>query len=153
MLLKSSLALYMFLQMAMLVNANTEKSLDQMMEDINQVFIHYNNLNKVGLNIPIYFGGAFSSQIPRFLPKEKADLMPFSSLDLPFLLRVFGFAPGSPQARAMDNTLKMCGMKMHHETKKCVSSLESMLDFIRETFNSNSSISSNSNSNSNSDKK
>uniref|UniRef100_A0A803KX22 BURP domain-containing protein n=1 Tax=Chenopodium quinoa TaxID=63459 RepID=A0A803KX22_CHEQI len=44
--------------------------------------------------------------------------MPFSSLDLPFLLRVFGFAPGSPQARAMDNTLKMCGMKMHHETKK-----------------------------------
>uniref|UniRef100_A0A803KX20 BURP domain-containing protein n=2 Tax=Chenopodium quinoa TaxID=63459 RepID=A0A803KX20_CHEQI len=70
--------------------------------------------------------------------------MPFSSLDLPFLLRVFGFAPRSPQARAMDNTLKLCGMKMHHETKKCVSSLESMLDFIHETFDSFS--------NSNSDK-
>lgn len=85
----------------------------------------------------------FLQKIPQFLPKGKADLIPFSSQKLPSILEYFGFDPKSPQAKAMEYTLEMCKMGTHREHSRCVTSLEAMLEFVRKTFN-------NSNSNSNS---
>lgn len=76
-------------------------------EDTNYVFFRYDDL-KPGLKLPIYFGGAFPDEIPRFLPKEKANSIPFSSKQFSLILKQFGFHPDSPQAKAMDYTLKMC---------------------------------------------
>ncbi|XP_021713885.1 BURP domain-containing protein BNM2A-like [Chenopodium quinoa] len=103
--------------------------------EADYVFFNYNDL-RVGAKMPIYFGGAFDSEVPNFLPKEKADMIPFSSQKLPFLLNYFGFQRESPQAKAMEYSLKKCEGEIPDAqgAKKCVTSLDSMIDFVRETF-------------------
>ncbi|KAJ6385879.1 hypothetical protein OIU77_028948 [Salix suchowensis] len=50
-------------------------------------------------------------------------------------LKLFSFSNGSPQARAMENTLRECETKpIKGEVKFCATSLESMLDFVRGVF-------------------
>ena len=133
--------------MQFMMNAKAEKSLSTsiQLEEADQVFFHYNDL-KLGKKMPIYFGGAFPSQIPQFLPKAKADLIPFSSQKLEFLLEFFDIPLESRQAKAMEYTLKLCEMKAEGEFNICITSKESMLDFVRKIFN-NSNSNSNSNNN------
>ncbi|KAJ4830477.1 hypothetical protein Tsubulata_003415 [Turnera subulata] len=76
-----------------------------------------------------------SSKPPPLLTREKAESIPFSVKDLPYILRYFSFSPGSPQAKAMQETLQSCeGETMEGETRICATSLESMLDFVSESF-------------------
>ncbi|KAI7980215.1 BURP domain-containing protein BNM2A [Camellia lanceoleosa] len=85
---------------------------------------------KVGKRIPIYFPKRDPSSSPHFLPKEESDSIPFSLELLPNLLRIFSFPQGSPQAQAMESTLRQCEVKpIKGESKTCATSLESMLDF------------------------
>ena len=87
---------------------------------------------KLGKTLPIYF---VRKHLPPFLPKEKADSIPFSYSQLPYLLEFFSFSQGSPQAKAMENTLRECEIKpIKGETKLCATSQESMLDFVHNTF-------------------
>ncbi|GMP37982.1 hypothetical protein CsSME_00009420 [Camellia sinensis var. sinensis] len=87
---------------------------------------------KVGKRIPIYFPKRDPSSSPHFLPKEESDSIPFSLEQLPNLLRIFSFPQGSPQAQAMESTLRRCEVKpIKGESKTCATSLESMLDFVR----------------------
>ncbi|XP_028051992.1 BURP domain-containing protein BNM2A-like [Camellia sinensis] len=87
---------------------------------------------KVGKRIPIYFPKRDPSSSPHFLPKEESDSVPFSLEQLPNLLRIFSFPQGSPQAQAMESTLRQCEVKpIKGESKTCATSLESMLDFVR----------------------
>uniref|UniRef100_A0A803KX19 BURP domain-containing protein n=1 Tax=Chenopodium quinoa TaxID=63459 RepID=A0A803KX19_CHEQI len=108
-------------------------------KESDYVFFNYNDL-KVGAKMPIYFGGAFDTEIPHFLPKDKAEMIPFSSQKLPFLLNYFGFQPESPQAKAMEYNLKKCEGEIPDAkgAKKCVTSLDSMIDFVRQTFKTSS---------------
>ncbi|XP_021896647.1 BURP domain protein USPL1-like [Carica papaya] len=102
------------------------------------VFFHKNDV-KVGEMIPIYFPDPISSHHHHhhhhFLSKQQADSIPFSSDKLPYVLQMLSISPGSPQARAMKNTLAHCECEpIQGETKTCATSLESLLDFIHALF-------------------
>lgn len=87
---------------------------------------------KQGKAIPVHFPKRDPLSSPKFLPREEAESMPFSLADLPALLNLFSFPPGSAQATAMEDTLRQCEVApIVGETKLCATSLESMLDFIR----------------------
>lgn len=89
---------------------------------------------KIKKKIPIYFPNRNLSSSP-FLPKEEADSIPFASTQLPLLMQRFSFKLNSPQAQAMEDTLKECESRpIEGETKRCATSLESMLDFAGAIF-------------------
>ncbi|CAK9139004.1 unnamed protein product [Ilex paraguariensis] len=78
----------------------------------------------------IYFPHWDLSKSPKFLPREKADDIPFSSRELTNILQLFSFSRGSPQAEVMEDSLRQCEFKpIEGEIKICATSLESMLDF------------------------
>ncbi|KAH7517846.1 hypothetical protein FEM48_Zijuj09G0107500 [Ziziphus jujuba var. spinosa] len=86
----------------------------------------------VGKTMPIDFPSINISTLPRFLPRQEADLIPFSSNKLPYLLQLFSFSEGSPEANLTEKTLKICELKhTKGETKLCATSFESMLDSVR----------------------
>lgn len=102
------------------------------------VFFTLNDL-KVGKSMPIYFPKKDPSKSPHFLPRDEADSIPFSLKELPNLLQLFSFLQDSPQAKAMEATLRECETDaIKGETKFCATSLESMLDFARSIFGLNS---------------
>ncbi|KAI3441311.1 BURP domain-containing protein [Psidium guajava] len=101
-----------------------------MMDPQSMIFFTLDDL-KPGKTMPIYFPKRDPSSSPRFLPREEAESIPFSSGALPHLLDRFSFSTDSPQAKAMEDTLKHCETKpVKGETKSCATSLESMLDFV-----------------------
>ncbi|MED6179666.1 hypothetical protein PIB30_002994 [Stylosanthes scabra] len=107
-----------------------------MMEPELNVFFTPKDLY-VGKTMPIYFAKRNSSASPKFLPREEADKIPFSSKKLSSLLKFFSLPKHSPQAKAMKYTLKNCEFEpMEGETKFCATSLESLLDFARYLFGS-----------------
>ncbi|XP_054778528.1 BURP domain-containing protein BNM2A-like [Prosopis cineraria] len=90
---------------------------------------------KIGKKMPIYFAQRNASTSPKILPREESDKIPFSSKHLPSLLKFFSFPKHSPQAKAMEYTLKHCEFQaMEGETKFCATSLESLLDSTRQIF-------------------
>ncbi|GMJ06892.1 unknown seed protein like 1 [Hibiscus trionum] len=94
---------------------------------------------KAGNSMPIYFRKKDSSTSPRFLPRNEADAIAFSLTELPALLRFFSFSPGSPQAKAMEATLRECEIPaIKGEVKICATSIESMLVFASGILGSNS---------------
>ncbi|KAM0060827.1 putative BURP domain-containing protein [Helianthus debilis subsp. tardiflorus] len=95
------------------------------------VFFHVNDLY-LGKKMPIYFAVNDPSTTPRLLTREQSDSIPFSSKRLAYLLEFISLAAGSPQALAMEQTLKQCELEATPgETRFCASSLESMLDLTR----------------------
>ncbi|GAB4837924.1 hypothetical protein Ancab_027452 [Ancistrocladus abbreviatus] len=84
---------------------------------------------KVGKRISLYFP---VRRYPHLLPKQDAESIPFTLAELPSLLDSFSFPHDSPQAKAMEETLRQCGLEpIEGEIKFCATSLESMLDFVR----------------------
>ncbi|KAL8540262.1 hypothetical protein ACS0TY_001740 [Phlomoides rotata] len=103
-----------------------------------KLFFHYNDL-KVGNKIPIYFPTKDPSTSPRLLSKQESNSIPFSSSQLPYILQLVSFPEGSKQAKAMRDTLHHCEFPpLKGETKFCATSLESILDSVREIFGSKS---------------
>jgi len=87
---------------------------------------------RVGKRMAIHFPKRDPAKSPKFWPKEEADSVPFSSNQLPHLLKLFSFSPHSSQATAMENTLRECESKpIKGEVKFCATSLESMLEFTQ----------------------
>ncbi|XP_071726148.1 BURP domain-containing protein BNM2A-like [Rutidosis leptorrhynchoides] len=96
-----------------------------------KVFFHVQDLYS-SKKMPIYFAVNDPLTTPRFLAKEHAELIPFSSLKLPFLLNFMSISEDSPQAKAMEQTIKQCELEpTPGETRFCASSLESLLDMTR----------------------
>ncbi|OAY29688.1 BURP domain-containing protein BNM2A [Manihot esculenta] len=90
---------------------------------------------KAGKKIPVYFPNKDPSASPHLLSREETNSIPFSLSQLPYLLELFSLSKHSPQAKAMEYTLRLCDVKpTEGETKICATSLESMLDFVRATF-------------------
>ncbi|KAL4555662.1 hypothetical protein LXL04_038289 [Taraxacum kok-saghyz] len=99
-----------------------------------KVFFHVTDLH-IGKKMPIYFAKNDPSTTPRLLTKEQSDSIPFSSSKLPYLLDLLSLTKDSPQAKAMDQTLKQCELEpTPGETRFCATSLESMLDLTREVL-------------------
>ncbi|CAI9104497.1 OLC1v1003179C1 [Oldenlandia corymbosa var. corymbosa] len=106
------------------------------------VFFQLEDL-KLGQKIPIFFPDRDlpSPSSPSSLPKSVADSIPFSLKHLPYLLQRFSFSKGSPQAIAMENTLRECETDpIQGETKLCATSYESMLDFATKILDSENEI-------------
>ncbi|KAK7264314.1 hypothetical protein RJT34_31921 [Clitoria ternatea] len=84
----------------------------------------------------LYVGNVMTLQFPiqevsPFLPKKEAELIPFSMSQLPSVLQLFSIPEDSPQANAIRGTLEQCeATPITGETKTCVTSLESMLQFV-----------------------
>ncbi|CAK9142576.1 unnamed protein product [Ilex paraguariensis] len=96
---------------------------------------------KLGKTMPIHFPKRDPSSSPHLLPKEEAETFAFSLKELPNLLPLFSFSPNSPQAKAMENTLRECEADpIKGETKFCATSYESMTDFTRSVFGIKSQI-------------
>ncbi|KAI3509569.1 hypothetical protein L1887_24944 [Cichorium endivia] len=103
------------------------------------VFFMINDL-KVGKMMPIYFPNRHVTP-SHILSKHEADKIPFSLAEFPNLLDWFSISPGSPQAIAMENTLKECEVKpIKGETKLCATSLESVYEFTSEIFGSDTQV-------------
>ncbi|KAI7757215.1 hypothetical protein M8C21_003989 [Ambrosia artemisiifolia] len=95
------------------------------------VFFHVTDLYS-GKKMPIYFAVNDPSTTPRLLTREQSDSIPFSSSKLSYLLELISLTNGSPQALAMEQTLKQCELEATPgETRFCASSLESILDMTR----------------------
>ncbi|XVE66950.1 hypothetical protein DITRI_Ditri08aG0120900 [Diplodiscus trichospermus] len=119
------------------IHAHLSFHMDHMDRSV-MVFLTLDDL-KVGKSMPIYFPRKHPSTSPHFLRREEADSIPFSSQELPHLLQFFSFMQDSPQAKAMEATLRECETSaIKRETKFCATSLESMLDFARTIFGLNS---------------
>ncbi|XP_057550603.1 BURP domain protein USPL1-like [Amaranthus tricolor] len=98
------------------------------------IFFHINDL-KLGKKIPLYFPIKNSSITPHMISKQEAEQIPFSSSQLPEILKFFSFPQNSPQAKAIKHTLIHCEIPpLKGETKFCATSLESMLDNLALIF-------------------
>ncbi|XP_059314190.1 BURP domain protein USPL1-like [Lycium ferocissimum] len=87
---------------------------------------------RIGKAITVSFPRRDLSSSPSFLPREEADSIPFSLKELPNLLQRFSFSKNSPQAKAIEDTLRECEVPpIKGETKYCASSSEAMLDFVQ----------------------
>jgi hypothetical protein len=96
---------------------------------------------KVGKIMQIYFPKRDPSTSPKLWSKEKAESIAFSLNKLSYILKFFTFSQGSPQARAMENTLRECESKpIKGEVKFCATSFESMLEFTQKVLGSKSEI-------------
>ncbi|XP_058724744.1 polygalacturonase 1 beta-like protein 3 [Vicia villosa] len=66
----------------------------------------------------------------KFLPREVASSIPFSSKKLEYILNKLNIKKGSKGARIVNNTITDCEVEsIKGEEKLCVTSLESMIDF------------------------
>ncbi|XP_045811028.1 BURP domain protein RD22-like [Trifolium pratense] len=71
-----------------------------------------------------------NNNVPKFLPKEVADSIPFSSNKMENILHIFSIKKGSKEYEIVKNTINDCEEKgIKGEEKLCVTSLESMVDF------------------------
>ncbi|XP_027160645.1 BURP domain-containing protein BNM2A-like [Coffea eugenioides] len=123
-------------------HAHTSSHMMNHMDLSTTVFFLLDDL-KLGKTMPIYFPDRdlTSSSSPPLLSETEADDIPFSSQQLPNLLRLFSFSPGSPQAIAMEDTLRQCEIApIKGETKFCATSYESMINFAREILGSEANI-------------
>ncbi|XP_031285092.1 BURP domain-containing protein BNM2A-like [Pistacia vera] len=100
-----------------------------------RLFFKMNDLKLANI-IPTYLPETDPSNSPHLFSREEADTIPFSLKDLPYLLDSFSYTHDSPQAKAMEDALRMCETNDHlnEELKFCATSLESMLDFARSVF-------------------
>ncbi|KAL8138675.1 hypothetical protein V2J09_004676 [Rumex salicifolius] len=65
-----------------------------------------------------------------FLPRHVAESVPFSSDKLPEILDGLNISPGSPEAVTVESTVKECEeTPVKGEDKRCVASLEGMMDY------------------------
>ncbi|XP_045811042.1 BURP domain protein RD22-like [Trifolium pratense] len=74
----------------------------------------------------------------KFLPKEVADSIPFSSNKMENILHKFSIKKGSKESEIVKNTINECEEKgIKGEEKLCVTSLESMVDFATSKLGNN----------------
>lgn len=82
---------------------------------------------------PIYFPKKKSYHFS--LPKPAATSIPLSLKELPKILKAFALSEGSPQARAVEISIRMCeGNPIKGVTKFCATSFKSMLGLVRRVF-------------------
>ncbi|GJS35591.1 BURP domain protein RD22-like protein [Tanacetum coccineum] len=108
------------------INPGTE---DQVMDNPNiDIFFLENDLHK-GMKIKSHFMKNENQKV-KFLPRKVADSIPFASNKLPQIYNEFSIKPDSAEAEIIKQTLNYCENKdIQGVDNKCVTSLESMVDF------------------------
>ncbi|XP_057522893.1 BURP domain protein RD22 [Amaranthus tricolor] len=91
---------------------------------------------KQGKSMNLHF--TRSTNNANFLPREKAQLLSFSSDKMPEILEEFSVQPNSEEAKVIENTIKGCESKgIKGEQKYCATSLESLVDYAKNTLGKN----------------
>ncbi|KAJ0077130.1 hypothetical protein Patl1_36370 [Pistacia atlantica] len=89
----------------------------------------------LGKKMLIEFPQKVLSSSTRFLPREEADLIPFSLNQLPNILNIFSIPHDSPEAETIESTLRVCESEpLQGVSVFCATSLESMVDFAGNTL-------------------
>ncbi|XVF18962.1 hypothetical protein REPUB_Repub11eG0069300 [Reevesia pubescens] len=89
----------------------------------------------VGQKLRMFLTIKDHSLYPPFLPKEVADIIPFSSSHASNILQFFSVSPDSPKGKAVQDTLRKCELDAAQgETKICATSFESLHGFLRKAF-------------------
>ncbi|XVF18961.1 hypothetical protein REPUB_Repub11eG0069200 [Reevesia pubescens] len=89
----------------------------------------------VGQKLRMFFPIKDHSLYPPFLPKEVADIIPFSSSHASNILQFFSVSPDSPKGKAVQDTLRKCELDAAKgETKICATSFEILHGFLRKAF-------------------
>ncbi|XP_070678365.1 BURP domain-containing protein 11-like isoform X4 [Malus domestica] len=102
-------------------------------EASKQGFFTFDDLH-CGMRMPLHFPNQEHS---RFLPKEVADSIPFSTPHIPQIRQLFSIPQGSQEAKNVAYALEQCEMKpITGETKFCATSLESMTNFVTKIIGS-----------------
>ncbi|CAJ2674800.1 unnamed protein product [Trifolium pratense] len=108
--------------------------------------LHYNsNVALFFLEKDLYYGKKFNMKFTtsnnngaKFLPKEVADSIPFSSNKMENILNKLSIKKGTKEYEIVKNTINECEEKViKGEEKLCVTSLESMVDFATSKLGSN----------------
>ncbi|GAA0183794.1 hypothetical protein LIER_31145 [Lithospermum erythrorhizon] len=103
------------------------KKADETQAPSTQFFFLENDL-KLGTNRTFNF--IASTNRVSLLPHKISLLVPFSSKKMMDIVEAFMIKPTSREATAMRNTIDMCeAPAIQGEQKKCVSSIESMIEF------------------------
>ncbi|OMO59149.1 hypothetical protein CCACVL1_25050 [Corchorus capsularis] len=114
------------------------------MDPLLMTFFVLNDL-KLGKTMPLYFPYVDPSKSLDLLPKEKPDSVPFSPNSLPYLLQFFSISQDSPQAKAIEETLRICQDDQSinvgkGETKYCATSLETLVGQASKIFRSDTGV-------------
>lgn len=91
-----------------------------------------------GTKLDLHFTKTSNPTTTFFLPRQVADSIPFSSNKVENILNEFSIKPESEEAETVKNTISECeepGIK--GEEKRCVTSLESMVDFTTSKLGKN----------------
>lgn len=91
-----------------------------------------------GTKLNLQFTKTNSNDDAKFLPKEVANSIPFSSSKVENILNLFSIKEGTEEYEIVKNTISECeenGIK--GEEKLCVTSLESMVDFTTSKLGNN----------------
>jgi hypothetical protein len=91
-----------------------------------------------GTKLNLQFTKSNSNDDAKFLPKEVANSIPFSSSKVQNILNMFSIKEGTEESEIVKNTISECeenGIK--GEEKLCVTSLESMVDFTTSKLGNN----------------
>ncbi|KAB2069079.1 hypothetical protein ES319_A08G073100v1 [Gossypium barbadense] len=101
-------------------------------EDVGVFTIDDVHAFNVGRKLSTFFSIRNNSLYPGFLPKELADSIPFSSSEIQKILQFFSIPAASQKAKVVKDTIRKCELEpVKGETKICATSLESMLEFVR----------------------
>ncbi|CAN6457721.1 unnamed protein product [Victoria cruziana] len=91
--------------------------------------------SKMNVTMKISPVGGASNGEPTFMPRDRAQAIPFSASDLTTILKMFSIKPHSERASLTRQTLVDCEIPAFEgEVKHCATSLESMIDFVVEEF-------------------
>ncbi|KNA12475.1 hypothetical protein SOVF_125630 [Spinacia oleracea] len=91
---------------------------------------------KFGKSMRIHF--RLRTNEATFLPREKAESLPFSSNKITTILREFEVEPESEEANVIKETITGCKDKgIKGEEKYCATSLESLVDYVKKTLGTN----------------
>lgn len=79
-----------------------------------------------------------STNAATFLPREEAKSLPFSSNKMPEILQEFSVLPNSDEAKVIEKTIKGCEEEgILGEQKYCATSMESLVDYAKNTLGKN----------------
>ncbi|GMJ06885.1 hypothetical protein HRI_004357700 [Hibiscus trionum] len=92
---------------------------------------------QAGKTIPVSFPHLKESDPARNLPRKTRTSLPFSLKALPSILRFFSIPAGSTQALAMEKTLTTCEIERPGEYRACITSVDSLINFVGGIFGPN----------------
>jgi len=116
---------------------NYAASETQLRDDPNVVLFFLEKNLHHGTKLHLHFSQTSNAEAT-FLPRPLANSIPFSSNKVNDILHRFSIKAGSDEAQVVKNTISECERPIiRGEEKRCVTSLESMVDFATSKLGNN----------------